>query len=186
MNDLKAGTIVEWQEGVWQVLEAKHVHLGRGAGIVQAKMKNIKTSKVLSSTFKPADTFEELEVQKVASRFLYEHRGVLWFDDPEKPSQRFSMPREAVGEQARFLRPQTVVDAVRIKGEVVNISLPIKLTLKVVEAPPSLKGEAADRSTKTVKLETGAEIPVPLFINEGDVILVNTQSGEYVERVNKA
>ena len=186
MNDLKAGLVVGWQGEPFGVLEAKHLHLARGAGVVQAKLKNLKTGKVLSPTFKPSDQFEELEVKKVAARFLYEHRGVSWFANPGNPSQRFSLPSEAVGEPFRFLKPQTIVEAVRIQGEIVNVSLPIKVALKVVEAAPSIKGETQDRSTKTVKLESGAEISAPLFINEGDVILVNTQTGEYVERAEKA
>ena len=182
MNDLKPGIIINYQNNPYEVLEAKHLHMGRGGAVVETKLKNLKTGTVLSRNFKPSDSFEELETEKKELTFLYYHRGEYFFQDENK--KRISLKEELVDSNTRkFLKPNNLVEILTIGDEIIKINLPIKIELKVKEAPPSIKGNTAQGGNKTVVLETGAEINVPLFIEEGDIILVNTQTGTYVGRV---
>ena len=186
INDLKNGTIVKINNDPYIVASVKHLHMGRGGSSVQTKIKNLKTGQVLERNFKPADEFEEAEVNKMASRFLYESKNICWFDEKGNPKNRFSLTKEELGEAADFLKPNLEVQAVIFNEKVIAIELPIKIDYKVVEAPPAIKGNTAQGGTKVVVIETGAKISAPLFINEGDIIRINTSSGEYTERVEKA
>jgi elongation factor P len=117
--------------------------------------------------------------------FIYHNRGQYWFNDKGNPKNRFFLTEEVIGNAGQFLKAATEVKAFKFKGKIINIELPIKVDLKVTEAPPAVRGDTAQGGTKTVTLETGAKVNVPLFINEGDIIRVNTASGEYTERVEK-
>ena len=185
INDLKNKMIVLIDDAPYQILEVKHLHMGRGGSSVQTKIKNLVTAQVFSRNFKPADSFREADIAKRELRFLYRHRGEFFFSAKEKPSERFSLPPEKLGEAAQWLKPNTVVTALFLENKLLSVVLPIKIDLEVTEAPPGLKGDTATAATKTVIVETGAKVQTPLFVNEGDVIRVNTETGEYAERVSK-
>ena len=185
MNDLVNGIYVVYEGVPYQVMEVRHLHVGRGSSSVQTRLRNLKTGQVLARNFKPADTFEEADIEKRKVKYLYLHRGEYWFAEEGNPKNRFFLKEDALGEVAHFLKPNTVVENLNFKGEILNITLPIKMDFKVVEAPPAIRGNTAQGGTKTVTIETGARINAPLFINQGDIIRVNTQTGEYVERVEK-
>ncbi|MBI2514846.1 elongation factor P [Candidatus Wolfebacteria bacterium] len=195
INDLKNGIIIKVQGDPYVVLSVKHLHMGRGGSSVQTKIKNLKTGQALERNFKPADEFEEAEIEKMKSRFLYENRGEWWFDEIGNPKNRFALQAETLGDSAQFLKSNLDVLAIKFSAEggsasggdsqIIGIELPIKVDYKVVEAPPAIRGSTAAGGTKTVVIETGAKIQAPLFINEGDVIKVNTQTGEYAERIEK-
>jgi len=186
MNDLKNGSFVIIESDPYEVLEVAHLHMGRGSGSVQTKIKNLRTGQVYSRNYKPADSFEEADIEKIKVKFIYAHRGEYWFIEPDKPQVRFALKEELIGEPAGFLKPNLEVIALQLKGQIINIILPIKVDLKVIEAPPAVRGNTAQGGTKQVKLESGVEIQTPLFINEGDVVRVNTETGEYVERMEKS
>ncbi len=186
INDLKNGIIVKINSDPFVVLSVKHLHMGRGGSSVQTKIKNLKTGQVLDRNFKPADEFEEVEINKMDSRFLYESKGVYWFDEKGNPKNRFSLTKEEIGEPADFLKPNLGIKTIKYEDKIISIELPIKVEYKVVEAPPSIKGSTSQGGTKTVVIETGAKVITPLFINEGDIIRLNTSTGEYAERVEKA
>lgn len=186
INDLKNGSLVIIDNTPYQVLEVFHQHIGRGGSSIQTKIRHLKTGQVLSRNFKPADMFEEADVEKKPVVFLYSHRGEFVFADPENQKKRFSLKEEAVGENKKWLKPDTQFTALMHGEELLNFILPIKVDLKVVEAPPGLQGNRSQAGTKTVTLETGVMVQVPLFINSGDTIRINTEIGEYVERVEKA
>jgi elongation factor P len=164
------------------VLETHHLKMQQRRPVVQTKFRNLLSGKHLERNFAQSDVFEEADVERKTVRFLYAHRNEFWFADPNDPSKRFELGSELVGDQAKFLKPNTVLDALSWNDNFINISLPIKMQFKVVEAPPSIRGDTATGGTKIVKLDTGAELNAPLFINEGDSIIVNTETGEYVER----
>lgn len=202
INDLKSGSLILIEKAPYQVLEVAHLHMGRGGSSVQTKIKNIKTGQVLSRNFKPADTFKEADVEKRPLKFLYTHRGEFVFVDlpkppeggrdpgPEglgtkKPNERFSVSEETVGDNKKWLKPNTELVALFLDEKPINIQLPIKMDFEVTEAPPGIQGDRSSSGTKTATLETGAVVQVPLFINTGDVIRINTETGEYVERVEK-
>lgn len=186
INDLKSGSLILIDSTPYQVLEVSRLHMGRGGSSVQTKIRNLKTGQVFNRNFKPADTFAEAEIEKKPLIFLYTHRGEYVFTEPGKPKDRFSLKEEILGENKKWLKPNTELAAIFLKGELLNFMLPIKMDFKVTEAPPGLQGDRSQAGTKTVTIETGAVIQAPLFINTGDVIRINTETGEYVERMEKA
>lgn len=183
MNDLERGMVILLEGMPHEVLSATHSHFGRGGSVVETKLRNLKTGAVITRNFKQSDVFEEAEIEKQKYQFIYAHRGTYWFSPPENPAARISLPASLIGTEARFLKPNTIVEAIRFGDEIITVKLPIKVELRVVEAPPAIRGNTAQGGSKVVKLETGAEISVPLFIKEGDIIRLNTETGEYVERV---
>jgi len=151
----------------------------------QTKLKNLITGKVTEYSFHQAETIEEAEIDERAIKFLYQNRGEFWFCEANDPSVRFSLPEDVIGDAGRFLKANTMVEARIFDEKIIGVKLPIKMDLMVKEAPPSTKGNTAQGGNKQVMLETGASLNVPLFINEGDVIRINTETGEYVERMEK-
>lgn len=185
INDLKNKMVVLMDGAPFQLLEVKHLHMGRGGSSVQTKIRNLLTGKVFSRNFKPSDAFAEADIEKRELIFLYAHRGEYIFHAAGKPAERFTFAEKDLGDAAKWLKPQTPVTALFLEGKPVTISVPIKMDFKITEAPPGIKGDTATGGTKTVTLETGTKIQTPLFVNEGDSIRVNTETGEYVERVKK-
>lgn len=194
MNDLKRGTLFMLEGAPFEVLEISHSHMGRGGSSTNAKVRNCVSGQVLSRTFKQADSFEEADIEKKSILFLYSHRGEYVFSDINDRAKRFPLGEEVIGDKKEWLKPNTEVTAVFLEdgkqsspqAKVISIILPIKIDLKVTEAPPGIKGDTAQGGTKPVVLETGATVGAPLFINQDDVIRVNTETGTYVERVTKA
>lgn len=184
INDLQNGIYIVYEDMPYQVLEARHLHIGRGGSSIQTKLKNLKTSQVLDRNFKPSDMFEEADIEKNKVKYLYAHRGEYWFSE-ENQKNRFLLKEDILGDAIHFLKPNTTIEALNFRGTILNITLPIKMDFKVLEAPPSTRGNTAQGGTKTVTIETNAFITVPLFINEGDTIKINTATGEYVERMEK-
>jgi len=182
-NDLKKGVNFILNGEPYEVLESSLVFKGRGSSVVQTKVKNLVSGSVLSKTFHPGDSFEEADIEKIKVKFLYPHRDKFFFSKENNPSFRFDLPKEIIGEGVKFLKPNQIVEGMQFKDKIINISLPIKVQLKVVEAPPGIKGDRAQGGTKAVSLETGAKINAPLFIKEGDIIEINTDKDEYVRRV---
>ncbi len=197
INDLQNGIIIKIQGDPYAVLSVKHLHMGRGGSSVQTRIKNLRTGQVLERNFKPADEFEEVEIEKMPCVFLYSNRGEYWFNEKSNPKNRFNLKADDLGDVVQFLKPNLEVLAIKYEdpagkqasngaGKIISIELPIKVDYKVVEAPPALRGNTAQGGTKTVVIESGAKISAPLFVNEGDIIRVNTQTGEYTERVEKS
>lgn len=167
------------------VLEYAFLRMQQRKPTVQTKLKNLITSKIVSKSFQGSDVFEEAEIDKMPIIFLYESKGDYWFCEKGNPKNRFSLKEENISEQAKFLKPNTDIVAYKFGEKIINIELPVKMDYKVIEAPPSFKGNTATGGNKTVKLENGLMMQVPMFINDGDVIRVNTETGEYVERAEK-
>lgn len=153
----------------------------------QVRMRNLLNGKVLPATFHASDTAEEAEVRRGEAKFLYESKGEYWFCLPTDPSKRFTIDENVIGDDAKFLKDNTVLDVkifeLNDEERIIGITLPIKMNFMVKEAPPAIKGNTASGGGKLVTLETGAQITTPLFIEAGEMIVVNTSTGEYVERV---
>ncbi len=149
------------------------------------KLKNLMTGKVTEYSFHQSEKIEEAEIEEKEVKFLYTNRGEWWFADPENPADRFKVPEEVVGPAGKFLKANTIVGQYSFKEQPMGFRMPITVDLKVTDAPPAVKGDTVTGGSKTITLETGATINAPLFVNEGDVIRVNTETGEYRERVNK-
>lgn len=151
----------------------------------QTKLKNLLTGKVLEKSFHQSEKVEEADIDTVSIKYLYPKRDEYWFCEEGDPSKRFALSVSLLGEQIKFLKQNSVIDGLVFNDEIMGVKIPIKVDLTVKEAPPSVKGNTAHSGTKQVTLETGAVINVPLFINEGDTVRINTQTGEYTERAEK-
>ncbi|OHB19721.1 MAG: hypothetical protein A3F96_01320 [Parcubacteria group bacterium RIFCSPLOWO2_12_FULL_40_10] len=185
MNDLRIGTFFIMEGQPYEVLFSQHLKMQQRRPVMQTKIKNILTGKIIEKNFQQSDYFEEADIDKKEVKFLYSHRNEFWFSEAEDSSKRFKLEENIIGEFGKFLKPNTLISALLFNRKIINIELPVKMDFKVVEAPPSVRGNTAQGGTKQVKLETGAMTDVPLFINEGDIIRINTQTGEYAERVEK-
>ena len=182
-NDLKKGIEFILDGQPYEILESFSFFKGRGSSVVPTKIKNLITGAIISKTFHPGEKFEEAEIEKITVKFLYSHRDRLFFCEENNPSARFDLPKDIIGDSAIFLKQNQIVDGLRFKEQIINISLPIKVQLRVTEAPPGAKGDRAQSGTKVITLESGAQINAPLFVEVGDIIEVNTETGEYGRRV---
>lgn len=182
-NDLKKGVLFIYNKQPYEVLEYSLSFKGRGSSVATTKIKNLITGNVISQNFKPSETFEEAEMESIKLVFIYSNRDKYIFSKLDDKSQRIELTSEQVGENADLLKENQQVNGIKFNGKIVNISLPIKISLKVTQAPPALRAGRSDAGTKQVTLETGVKINTPVFINEGDIIEINTQTREYVRRV---
>jgi len=182
--DLKKGIYFVHEGAPCIVLEHALMFKGRGSSVMQVKLRNLKTGNVLSRTFHTGEDFKEAELEKIQVKFIFENRGKYVFAEASNPAKRFELSSEQIGSQVEFLTPNTLVEGVRFQGKILTITLPIKMNLKVKEAPPGVKGDRAQGGSKTAILETGAVVQVPLFVGTGEVIEVNIETREYVRRIS--
>lgn len=182
-NEIKTGRVIKVNGEPYIIIKTDHHKMGRGGAVLKTKCRNLINGSILEKTFQGVEKAEEAETQTKKANFLYKDKDEAFFMDNESYEQ-FSLQVEEIGDSARFLKDGTDVDVLYFEGRPVSISLPIKMEFKVVSAPPGVKGNSAGNINKVVEIETGAKINAPMFINEGDLIRVNTDTGEYVERVN--
>jgi elongation factor P len=170
----------------YEVLEAHVFRKQMRKPVNATKLKNLISGRVIEISFQQSDKVEEADMGIREVKYLYTHRGEYWFCDPKNPSDRFKLPAEQVEHDIRWVKVNSVVEARTFNGEIIALKIPIKVELQVTEAAPAVRGDTSGRATKLVTLETGAKIAVPLFINEGDIVRINTEDGTYVERAEKA
>ena len=149
------------------------------------KLKNLRTGSVTTRNFHQSDTLIEAEVLKREVKYLYHNRGEYFFCSPDNPSERFGLSDAVVGELAKYVPENNLVEALVFDDEIINIFTPIKVSLRVAEASEAVKGNTSSGATKEVTLETGLKLNVPQFINRGDTVRINTETGEYAERLEK-
>ncbi len=171
----------------YEILESHVARTQKRKPQNQVKMRNMLNGKVIPGTFHASDTAEEAEISKREALFLFANKGEYWFCDPKDRAKRFQIEGDVIGDQTKFLKDNTIVD-VKIftlddEEKYIGVTLPIKMNFLVKDAPPSMKGNTAAGGGKLVTIETGAKITTPLFIEAGETIVVNTDTGEYVERV---
>lgn len=150
------------------------------------KLKNLKNGRVVEYSFHQNENAEEAELEKKSITYIYESKGEYWFHEAEDKSKRFSLPADLIGPAGRFMKANSSVEAVVFNEEIIGVNLPIKVELRVKEAMPAVKGNTAQGAQKEVTLETGATLMVPMFIGEGDIVSINTETGTYSERMEKA
>ncbi len=184
-TDLKKGTQFIFEGQPWEVVDALLVKMAQRRPVVQTKIKNLIDGRFQEKNFQQGDVFEEAMLEKKNIKFLYSNKGQYWFSEENDPSKRFFFTEEMLGAQAKFFKPNSMVEGIMFDEKIINVKSPIKVQLKVKEAPPGIKGDRAQGGTKAAVLESGAEIQVPLFIEEGDTIEVNTELGEYVKRASE-
>ncbi|MDD5739106.1 MAG: elongation factor P [Candidatus Pacebacteria bacterium] len=182
-TDLKKGTLFIYNDMPYEVVDYSLNFQGRGSSTAQVKIKNLITGNVLSQNFKSGDNLEEAEIERKEIKFLYTNKGEYFFCEADNPAKRFPLNAEQIGFGSKFLKPNVILTGLVFDEKIINIELPIKVQLKVVEAAAYLRGGRATEGTKEVVLETGAKIQAPCFIKEGDIVEVNTETGLYTRRV---
>lgn len=167
----------------WEVIDSHVFRKQQRKPVNATKLRNLITGRVTERSFHVSEKVEEAEIDKKPVKYLYTNRGEFWFCEEKDPSKRFKLEESIIGPGAKFLKPNILIDVMLFGDKIIGIKLPIKMDLKVIEAHPAVKGNTAQGASKMVKLETGVEIQVPMFIKEGDVLRVNTETGEYADRI---
>lgn len=182
MNDLRVGTVISYNQQPFVVTYTQHVQMGRGAAVLRSKLKNLITGQALEKTFKHGDKIDEADLSLSKANFLYREGENFTFMDNQTYEQ-FALSEEQVGNLAKFVPDGTDVDIMNYEGKPVAVQIPKKVKIKIIQTEPAVRGDTAQGGvTKPATLETGHTVQVPLFVKEGEIIVVNTESETYVER----
>lgn len=184
-NEATERTYIVLDGQPYEVLESRVFRMQQRKPVNQTKLKNMITGKTTQYSFHQSEKVMEAEIDKKPVKYLYSNKGEYWFCEANDPAKRFTLSNELVGDAMRFIKANSVVDAMVFSEKIIGLKLPIKVDLKVKEAPPAVRGDTVTGGTKQIVLETGATINAPMFIEEGEMIRVNTETGEYAERVGK-
>ncbi len=181
-SDFRNGLIIKFKNDLYSIVEFQHVKPGKGGAFVRSTLKNLKNGKVLDNTFRAGENVEVVRVERRKYQYLYRDGDFLVCMDNDTYEQ-LNVPVEYFGDGVNYLKESEEVDILFNGTEIVNVEIPIFVSLKVTETEPGFKGDTATGATKPAKVETGATISVPLFINVDDILKVDTRIGGYVERV---
>jgi elongation factor P len=184
-TDLKPGVEFIFQGQPWIVLDANAMKMAQRRPVIRTKIRNLVDGRVQEQSFQQGDVFDEADLEKREIKYLYNTKGQYFFCEPKDPSKRMSFTEAQIGKQAKYLKPNEIVTGVIFEEKIINFQLPIKVQLMVKEAAAGVKGDRAQAGTKEAVLESGAVIQVPLFIEQGEIIEINTETDEYVRRVNE-
>lgn len=197
-SEIKKGKYIVFEDEPYEVINSHVFRKQQRKPVNAAKLRSLLTGRIVEHSFHVSDKAKEALIDKKEVKYLYTNKRSLpagrqeyWFSEADDPSKRFKLPEEIIGPGAKFLKPNILVTAMLFndpsntsgQGKIIGLGLPIKMELKVTEAHETTKGNTAQGATKAVKLETGVEIQVPMFIKEGDVVRVNTETGDYVDRI---
>ena len=180
-GDFRNGVTFDMDGSVMQIIEFQHVKPGKGAAFVRTKLRNVVTGAVIEKTFSPTDKYPTAIVEKKDMQYLYSDGELYYFMDMESYEQT-PIDSEKLGDAFKFVKEEMMCKVVSYKGTVISVEPPMFVELEVTETEPGFKGDTAQGATKPATLETGAQIKVPLFINIGDVLKIDTRTGEYLER----
>ena len=181
-GDLRNGTTFELDGNVFKVVEFQHVKPGKGAAFVRVKMKNVITGAVIERTFNPSEKLQGAEIEKRAMQYLYNDSGLYYFMDNETYEQ-IPLNEEQLGDALKYIKENMNVTILSFKGKVFNVEPPMFVELEVTYTEPGFSGNTTTTSGKPATLENGLEISVPLFVNIGDVVRIDTRTGLYMERI---
>ena len=181
-SDFRTGLIIKFKNDLYSIVEFQHVKPGKGGAFVRSTLKNLRTGRVLENTFRAGEKVEVVRVERRKYQYLYSEGDMLVCMDNETYEQ-INVSKELFSDGLKFLKESEEVEILFNGSEIISVEIPIFINLKVVETEPGFKGDTATGAMKPAKLETGAQINVPLFINEGDILKVDTRTGEYSERV---
>ena len=180
-GDFRNGLCFEMDGQVYQVVEFQHVKPGKGAAFVRTKYKNVKTGSVVERSFNPNEKFEQAQLERRDMQFIYADGDLYYFMDQDTYEQT-PIHQDKIGDGIKFLKEEMVCKVVSYKGDIFQVELPITVVLEITECEPGVKGDTANNASKYATLETGAVVKVPLFVNQGEKIKVDTRTGEYLER----
>ncbi|MCE5173204.1 elongation factor P [Paenibacillus profundus] len=181
VNDFKTGLTVVVDGDIFSVVDFQHVKPGKGAAFVRSKLRNLRNGNVVEKTFRAGETIGRAQIDNREVQYLYNSGDEYTFMDNESYDQ-FSLTKEQLEWEINFLKDNMIVNIVSYQGEILGINLPNSVELQVTETEPGVKGNTAQGATKNATVETGLNVQVPLFINEGDVLLIDTREGKYISR----
>ena len=181
-GDFRNGLTIELDNNVYQVIEFQHVKPGKGAAFVRTKLKNIKSGGVVEKTFRPTEKCPQANIERQDMQYLYSDGELYHFMNVETFDQ-IALNQDAIGDSLKFVRENDMVKMVSHAGEVFAVEPPLFAELEVIECEPGVKGDTATGATKPCTVETGATIYVPLFVEQGDKLKIDTRTGEYLSRV---
>lgn len=188
-NEIKERKYIIYKDEPFEILESHVARTQQRKPQNQVKMRNMINGKVIPGTFYSSDTAQEAEISKKEAKFIYGSRGEYWFCDPNNPKDRYTIEESIIGNNTKYLKGDTIVDLMIFEyndeEKIIGLRLPIKMIFVVKDAPPSIKGNTSSGGGKLVTLETGAQVTTPFFIETGESIVVNTETGDYVERASK-
>ncbi len=184
-SDFRNGLKIELENEPFAIVEFQHVKPGKGGAFVRTKLKNLKTGRVLERTFRSGESVGNPEIEQKQMQYLYRDGDVFYFMDTETYDQT-GLGAEKLGDRVKFLCEETIVDILFYKGDAISIEMPTFVELAIKRTEPGLRGDTAAGATKQAELETGATVAVPLFLSEGDMLKIDTRTGEYIERVKTA
>lgn len=180
-SEFRTGLTIEFEDSIYTIVEFQHVKPGKGAAFVRTKLKNIETGAVTERTFNPKDKFEKAHIDRRLTQYLYAGDGTWHFMDTETYDQ-FSLGPDELGEAVKYLKENMELYLQFYKDKIIGVDLPVIVELEVVETEPGIKGDTASGGSKTAVLDTGLVVQVPLFINVGDRLRIDTRTGQYSER----
>ncbi|MFA5341033.1 MAG: elongation factor P [Clostridia bacterium] len=180
-GDFRNGITFEMDGVVFQIIEFQHVKPGKGAAFVRAKIRNVKTGSIVERTFNPSDKFEIARMEKKDMQYLYADGDLFYFMDVETYDQ-IPINGQSLGDSLEFVKENEIVQILSYKGEIFGVEPPNFVVLEITHTEPGFAGNTAQGATKPATVETGAQIKVPLFVNIGDLVRVDTRTGEYMER----
>ena len=180
-GDFKNGITIEYEDGVWQIIEFQHVKPGKGAAFVRTKLKNIISGGVVETSFRPTDRFENAIIDRKDMQYLYNDGDFYYFMDNETFEQ-VALTKDQIGDTLKFVKENEICKLCSYKGSVFSVEPPLFVELEITDTEPGFKGNTATGATKPAIVETGAQIAVPLFVNQGDRVRSDTRTGEYMQR----
>lgn len=180
-GDFRNGVTFEMEGNVYQIIEFQHVKPGKGAAFVRTKIRNVIAGSVVERTFNPNDKYPTAFVERKDMEFSYSDEGLYYFMDPES-YELIPVNADQLGDNFKFVKENMTCKILSYKGNIFGVEPPTFVELQITQTDPGFKGDTATNAMKPATLETGAEIRVPLFINEGDMIRIDTRTGEYMER----
>lgn len=181
-GDFRNGVTIEFEGNIYQIIEFQHVKPGKGAAFVRTKLKNIKSGGVVEKTFRPTEKCPIARIERRDMQYLYNDGDLYTFMDMETYDQ-ISLNQDAIGDALKFVKENEVCKICSHNGSVFAVEPPLFVELAITETEPGFKGDTATGANKPATVETGAQVYVPLFVNEGDVIKIDTRTGEYLSRV---
>jgi len=181
-GDFRNGVTIELDDNIYQIIEFQHVKPGKGAAFVRTKLKNIKSGGVVEKTFRPTEKCPTAHIDRKDMQYLYNDGGLFYFMDVESYDQ-IALSEEEIGDALKFVKENEMVKVCSHKGQVFAVEPPLFVELQITDTEPGFKGDTATGATKPATVETGAVVNVPLFVNQDDVIKIDTRTGEYLSRV---
>lgn len=181
-NEITLRKFIIYEGDPYEVLDSHVFRKQQRKPVNATKLRNLITGNVKEISFHQSEKVEEADLGKVEVKYLYNNKSEYWFCEKADPTKRFILNSAMLGPQIQFIKSNSLVEAITFNDNIIGVKYPIKVELKVVEAHPAVKGDTAKGGSKQIKLETGAIIYGPMFINEGEIIRINTETGEYAER----